>query len=130
MALKQLDILAKPVPAEVSGIYDIVHVRFFVSIIVKSDVTPLLTTTVALLGPGGYLQWEDSRIDRFVVESPSAEISTTACDTILRILRVGGEARGLQSDWVDALDRHLDEHGFEDVGVHLYDLRKQNKVSR
>lgn len=42
VTLKQLDILAKPMPAELIGIYDVVHIRAFVSVITDSSVKDML----------------------------------------------------------------------------------------
>ncbi|RYP34025.1 hypothetical protein DL767_004467 [Monosporascus sp. MG133] len=128
ISLKKLDILATPLPEEMIGAYDIVHVRAFVSIIVNSDLTPLLTTVLALLKPGGWLQWEESRAEKFLVDSPSPsnEISRTACDTISHILKAGGEARGLTFEFLGELDRHLQEHGFLDVSMQAAEKRKQD----
>lgn len=53
VTLKKLDVFAKPLPEELIGAYDIVHVRALVSVISNSDLTPLLSTALALLKPGG-----------------------------------------------------------------------------
>ncbi|RYO92656.1 hypothetical protein DL766_008783 [Monosporascus sp. MC13-8B] len=128
ISLKKLDILARPLPEEIVGVYDIVHVRAFVSIIVNSDLTPLLSTVLALLKPGGWLQWEETRAEKFLVDSPSPsnEISRTACDTISHILKAGGEARGLNFEILGELDQHLQEHGFLDVSMEAAEKRKQD----
>lgn len=118
--------LARPLPEEMIGAYDIVHVRAFVSIIVNSDVTPLLSTALALLKPGGWLQWEESRADTYFVDSPFPEVSKSACQTIVQILKAGGEARGSSFEFLGELDRHLKEHGFDDVHMEAPDTRKQD----
>ncbi|RYP62642.1 hypothetical protein DL771_009635 [Monosporascus sp. 5C6A] len=128
ISLKKLDILAKPLPEEMLGAYDIVHVRALVSTIVNSDLTPLLSTVVALLKPGGWLQWEESKAEKYLVDSPSPsnEISRTACDTIAHIIKQGGDARGLNFEFLGELDRHLREHGFLDVSMQAAEKRKQD----
>ncbi|KAI1397743.1 hypothetical protein F4819DRAFT_503045 [Hypoxylon fuscum] len=126
MTLKKLDVLARPLPEEMIGTYDIVHVRAFVSIIVNSNLTPLLSTALALLKPGGWLQWEESRADTYFIESPSPEISTSACDTIAQILQAGGKARGTTFAFLGELDRHVKEHKFENVHMQLANTRKQD----
>ncbi|KAI0448304.1 hypothetical protein F5B21DRAFT_498020 [Xylaria acuta] len=126
VSLKQLDILAKPLPAELVGIYDVVHIRAFVSVIPDADLTPVLSVASKLLKPGGYLQWEDSRGDRFIVDSPSPQISKVACDTIVQVLKAGGQAKGITNDWVDVLDTHLDQFGFQDVRLLMQEKRKQD----
>ncbi|KAI0399833.1 S-adenosyl-L-methionine-dependent methyltransferase [Xylaria palmicola] len=126
VSLQQLDILAKPLPAELVGTYDVVHIRAFVSVIPNADLTPVLSTAFELLKPGGYLQWEESRGDRFIVESPSPQISKVACDTIVHVLKAGLQAKGIVNDWVDVLDTHLDKFGFQDVRLHVQAKRRQD----
>ncbi|KAI1383171.1 uncharacterized protein F4822DRAFT_419541 [Hypoxylon trugodes] len=126
VSLKELDILAKPLPAELIGVYDIVHIRAFVSVIPNADLTPVLSVASELLKPGGYLQWEESRGDRFIVESPSPQISKAACDTIVQVLKGGLQARGIRNDWVDVLDTHLEKYGLQNVHMNVHEKRKQD----
>lgn len=127
VTLKKLDVLARPLPEEMIGAYDVVHVRAFTSIIINSNLEPLLSTALALLKPGGWLQWEESRADTYFVESPSSSASTTACNTIVKILEAGGKARGSTFEFLGELDRHVTENGgFEDVHMQMADSRKQD----
>lgn len=126
ITLKKLDVFSRPLPEEMIGVYDIVHVRGFVSMIANSNVTPLLSTALALLKPGGWLQWVDVRIDWFSAESPSLEISKAACETLLQAMVADADARGLEGDWLDVLDRHLKEHSFKNVHLRTYETRKQD----
>ncbi|KAI6080385.1 hypothetical protein F4821DRAFT_59737 [Hypoxylon rubiginosum] len=125
VTLKQLDILKSP-PNERTGLYDIVHIRYSVSLVIKSNVTPLLSTALAFLKPGGFIQWEEMRADSFLVESPSPLISKTACDTIAGEMAAGCKVHGLESGWVYKLDQHLSSHGFENVGMRTIQKRKQD----
>lgn len=124
ISLKQLDILAEPLPAELIGIYDIVHVRAFGSVI--NDTTSVLSVASKLLKPGGYLQWEECRGDRFIVESPSPQISKTACDGIVKVLKGGLQAKGISKDWVDVLDTHFSQYGFQNARLHRHEKRRQD----
>ncbi|KAI0441369.1 hypothetical protein F4803DRAFT_576508 [Xylaria telfairii] len=126
VSIKQLDILAKPVPAELVGIYDVVHIRAFVSAVPNGDLTPVLSVASELLKPGGYLQWEETRGDKFIVESPSPQISKVACATIVQILNAAMQARNASYDWVDVLDTHLEKFGLQDVRLHVQEKRKQD----
>ncbi|RYC63732.1 hypothetical protein CHU98_g2472 [Xylaria longipes] len=126
VSLNHLDILSRPLPAELLGIYDVVHIRAFVSVIPDADLTPVLSVASELLKPGGYVQWEESRGDRFIVESPSPQISKVACDTIVQVLKAGLQARGIVNDWVEVLDTHLDKFGFQDAQLHVQEKRRQD----
>ncbi|KAL9561406.1 hypothetical protein ACKAV7_014761 [Fusarium commune] len=121
--LSTLDVLARPLPAELQGIFDVVHVRAFLSIIRHGDLAPLLTSVLALLKPGGWLQWEETRADKFVAASPSPNVSKEACDTLISIIDAGGKASGLNFAFLDSLETHVIRHGFEDVQVRHIDKR-------
>ncbi|KAI0883928.1 uncharacterized protein GGS22DRAFT_27825 [Annulohypoxylon maeteangense] len=126
ITVKKLDVLARPLPQEITGVYDIVHVRAFTSIIVNADLDPLLSTALALLKPGGWLQWEELRADRYLVESPSPEISKSACETLVHIVQAGGKARGATYEFLGELDQHLKQYGFTDVHMQTTDTRKRD----
>lgn len=123
MILSTLDVLQQPLPTELQGAFDVVHVRAFVSIIRNGDPAPLLNSALALLKPGGWLQWEETRADAFVATSPSPAVSKDACDTIIHIMDAGGKASGFDFTFLDSLDTHLSRHGFEDVEVRQVDKR-------
>ncbi|KAK6189165.1 hypothetical protein LQW54_013555 [Pestalotiopsis sp. IQ-011] len=125
VTFRQHNVLAQPQPADIIKVYDIVYVKGFVSLIANSNVTPLLLSVRALLKPGGWLQWVDARIDALVAESPSAGISKEACDTAREFMIRDANARGLRGEWLDVLDRHLEEHGFE--GVRLRSDKKKRQ---
>lgn len=126
VSIKQLDILAKPVPAELIGIYDVVHIRAFVSVITDGDLTPILSLAWRLLKPGGFLQWEETRGDKWVVESPSPQVSKMACESIVQVLEGGQKAQGINNEWVDVLDTRLCQFGFQDARLISYEKRKQD----
>ncbi|KAL3430398.1 hypothetical protein BDV09DRAFT_178619 [Aspergillus tetrazonus] len=126
VTFRQLDILANPLPTELLGVYDIVHIRAFGSIILDSKLAPILTAAFELLKPGGFIQWEETRGDRWIVESPSAQVSTTACDSIVQILLGGMQQRRIQNDWIDALDTHLNQFGFQNARLLVQEKRKQD----
>ena len=126
MTFKQLDILAKPLPPEMVGAYDVVHLRAFVSVIVESNLTPLLYTVLALLKPGGFFQWEESRSDAYVVESPSPEINKTACEGVAGVLKAFSKSQHIYTDWVDTMDQRLKEHGFEGSRMDTVEYRRED----
>ncbi|KAI1207692.1 uncharacterized protein F4807DRAFT_434246 [Annulohypoxylon truncatum] len=126
VTLKKLDILAKPLPADMVGAYDIVHARALTSIIVGSDLSPVLSAALALLKPGGWLQWEESRADTWVVQPPAPDVSTTACDTIAHMLKAAGQARGSGFEFLGELGRHVEEFGFSDVHSLSVNLRPRD----
>ncbi|KAI0413075.1 hypothetical protein F5X98DRAFT_301568 [Xylaria grammica] len=116
ISLTKLDVLSKTLPEEVIGAFDVVHIRAFSSIIINNNTTALLSTALALLKPGGWLQWEEWGTE-FVVETASPGLSTVACERIAGILKAGGDAQGMKVDFVKEFDRHLADAGFRQVHV-------------
>ncbi|XXH00333.1 hypothetical protein Hte_006677 [Hypoxylon texense] len=126
VSLKKLDILAKPLPAELSGIYDVVHIRAFGSLIPTTDLTPVLSIASELLKPGGFLQWEELRGDRFIAESPSPQVSKVSCETIVQMLKGRLQAQGIQQEWADVLDAHFTQFGLQNARLLVHEKRKQD----
>ena len=56
--LKLLD-ATKPLPAELRGQFDVVHIRLLQSIILDNDPSNIICHCKELLRPGGYVQWEE-----------------------------------------------------------------------
>lgn len=125
--LRQLNILQPP-EAELMGVYDVVHVRAFASTLAQTGVAPLLSTVLALLKPGGYFQWEEAKVDKFIIESPAAaEVPSEACNAISQLLKAAQDARGgADCTLVDRLDQVVLDHGFDDVLVKVFPNRRQD----
>ncbi|KAF2794798.1 hypothetical protein K505DRAFT_324507 [Melanomma pulvis-pyrius CBS 109.77] len=126
VSLKKLDILREALPSDLLGTYDIVHVQGFTSLVVNSNVTPLLSAVLAFLKPGGFLQWVEVPTDDLVVESPSPATSKTACDKIIQCLKGIAQAQGIVGDWVASLDQCLLTHSFDSVRMYIKEKRQQD----
>ncbi|KAJ5219933.1 hypothetical protein N7468_009137 [Penicillium chermesinum] len=124
--LQQRDVLAEPLSAEMIGTYDVVHIRAFVSIVPDGNVGPILAVASKLLKPGGFIQWDESRGDIWMVESPSPQVSTSACESIVQVLWSGQKARNISDKWVEGLDKLLDKSGFQDSRLLAREKRKQD----
>ncbi|KAL8776594.1 MAG: hypothetical protein Q9213_008210 [Squamulea squamosa] len=77
VALGTIDIF-KPVPEPLCGQYDVVHVGLLVLVVEKGDPLPVLDSLLALLKPGGYLQWDDADYGGSYVQSPQPNVSSVA----------------------------------------------------
>lgn len=49
-----MDIFADPVPEELVGRYDVIHIRLFMLVILSGDPIPLLKNLMKLLKPGEF----------------------------------------------------------------------------
>ena len=103
------------------------HIRAFASTVSGSDLlTSTLSVASSLLKPGGYLQWEENRGDLWVAEAPSPKVSTAACDSVLNVLMSGLKAKGISYAWIDELDTHAKQFGFQNVRLLPFNYRKQD----
>ncbi|GJP98372.1 cytochrome P450 family protein [Aspergillus niger] len=83
LILHERDIL-QPFPEEYHGVYDIVNVRFFITLLNEKNLSLFLTNINAILKPGGFLQWLDldprSANAVAYLEGQKSNITTTATD--------------------------------------------------
>ncbi|KAI0469560.1 hypothetical protein F4859DRAFT_487053 [Xylaria cf. heliscus] len=124
--LMEYDLLDESLTQKMGGVYDVVHIRSLASIVAESNVTPLLSVAVALLKPGGWIQWEEIPADRLRVDAPWPDITTHGCDLIADMLGVGAKEAGLNFGFVEQLDLKLTEHGFEDVKMKANEKLKRD----
>ncbi|KAI9717490.1 MAG: hypothetical protein M1828_007190 [Chrysothrix sp. TS-e1954] len=54
----------QPVPSELHGIYDLVHVRYLIAGMQPDDWEPALRNLLQLLRPGGVIQWEEPALSQ------------------------------------------------------------------
>ncbi|KAA6408447.1 MAG: hypothetical protein FRX48_07529 [Lasallia pustulata] len=106
VTLEYLDAL-KPIPQELHGKYDIVHVRLFLFVIQNGDPRPLLDNAMHMLKPGGHLQWVEHDPETVHVEALHPEEKRSANEEIVRsvnLLRSCG--------WVSELPAHFENAGY------------------
>ncbi|RAK95951.1 class I SAM-dependent methyltransferase [Aspergillus ibericus CBS 121593] len=114
--LETLDLL-KPIPEALRGQYDIVHVGLVVLVVENDDPTTVLENLLALLKPGGYLQWDESDFGGLETSSPDASIPHEALDEVKqRVLGSLLAAKQVDFHWV----RHLGQY-FRDRGATVVD---------
>lgn len=128
VTLTKLDILAEDaLPSELKGVYDVVHIRAFDSVIRNAEaIQPVLTVASALLKPGGFLQWEEMRGDNVIVEAPRPDVSKIACATLAGLLQGVLRAPGSDKSWVDVLDTHVAAFGFRETELRVQEKREQD----
>ncbi|KAI1277113.1 S-adenosyl-L-methionine-dependent methyltransferase [Xylaria sp. FL0933] len=125
ITLETLDVFAKPLPRELIGAYDVVHVRAAVSLILNADTEPLLSSVLAMLKPGGWLQWEEPA-PYFLVQQATPTREKSACKTLVDTQRPRSDKRGCKSDYLAELDQHLARHKFGEVYMTKTFTRKED----
>lgn len=111
--LRELD-LYEPLPAELEGIYDVVHLRLFFVVIRNDDPSPVLQNLLRMLSefylftfwfdfpftiffdpngptePGGWLQWSEHNYESWSVQSVGGRETTPALDEMMKMMKQTG----------------------------------------
>jgi len=97
----------KPFAEEYQGVYDVVHVRFLLTLVSSDTIQTLLQNLLKLLKPSGYLQWvePDMMASRIVASDPQS--STAAVEELQKMMQ--GQVGA--TDWVKKLPQLFKEHG-------------------
>ncbi|MCJ1382256.1 hypothetical protein MMC17_005369 [Xylographa soralifera] len=98
-------------PADLIGVFDIVHIRLFIAIIKNNDPTVLLDFCHKLLKPGGFLQWDDHEPSVNQVGSYKGS-PTEGMEMISRMTQTHKPTA-----WIARLPTTFGERGFEVVDV-------------
>ncbi|RAH47760.1 class I SAM-dependent methyltransferase [Aspergillus brunneoviolaceus CBS 621.78] len=106
-------------PAELVGVYDVVHIRHFTLVLLDEEVGPVLERIYKLLKPGGYLQWTEVDMGSFRVESTEPSNPTAALNRLLKISE--GHDPRLRPRWVPSLPAKAAAVGFHEVHVDARD---------
>ncbi|KAJ5919850.1 hypothetical protein N7454_009685 [Penicillium verhagenii] len=83
--------ILQPVPDELKGKYDLVHVRLLVAALVKGDVKTAVDNLTELLRPGGWIQWDELDGDSWAERVPSSHVSE-----INQLVRSHMETNGME----------------------------------
>ncbi|MCJ1431029.1 hypothetical protein MMC27_000379 [Xylographa pallens] len=78
VAIHKLDIYGE-IPRRFYGQYDIIHVRFFLCVVIQSNPKALLERLMVMLKPSGWIQWteQDVKTCRIVSAKPNAKTEHT-----------------------------------------------------
>ncbi|KXJ86604.1 hypothetical protein Micbo1qcDRAFT_219220 [Microdochium bolleyi] len=110
---------------ELEGVYDVVHLRAWCSIVTKNDPSHTIAVAMRMLKPGGYIQWEETRVDKQTCSAgpDAAPASAVATETIIKIISAGGAALGNTYTFLGSLGEHLSKGGFTEVTSKEYAKR-------
>ena len=100
MTLQHWDI-REPVPAELVGVYDIVHIRNFAFVLRDEEIPDVLDKLVQLAKPGGYVQWGEADVASFRIEKMNPENEVPALTKLLALSQ--GQDSRLKPTWVPGL---------------------------
>jgi hypothetical protein len=92
----------KPFPSQYHGLYDLVHVRLLLAAIKSDQYLETVRNLMALLKPGGYIQWEEFDIDG-VSSAPKGPVHTKLVDHASQLIIKLGMSTHCSTQVVDAL---------------------------
>ncbi|SMR46870.1 unnamed protein product [Zymoseptoria tritici ST99CH_3D1] len=104
ITLRQTDVLQPP-PPELLAKFDIIHIRHFVCVVASNDPAPLLRNLLAMLKPGGWLQWGEWDVLNRHFTKVSPETPQVCIDALGEELAKLRPSR--QPKWTSRLDEYM-----------------------
>lgn len=104
-----------PVPDQMIGIYDVVHVRLLLLVVQKSDPRNILRNLIRMLKPGGYIQWDELNYPETYVRTSHSSRDTPA----LHELREMVYSRG-RNNWTLQLPELFVAEGLLDTLIYHF----------
>jgi hypothetical protein len=113
MTLRTCDILQPP-PQDLLSKYDIIHIRHFVCVVGGNDPAPLLRNLLAMLKPGGWLQWGEWDVlnRHFTKASPD---TPQVCIDRLNVELGALRRHTSQPNWTPRLDEYMLAENVQEV---------------
>ncbi|CAD6582664.1 MAG: hypothetical protein ASARMPREDX12_000999 [Alectoria sarmentosa] len=112
VTLSSLDSLA-PLPEHLIGKYDVVHIGLLVMIIKNENPVPLLKNVMAMLKPGGYVQWDEMDVGSLNPSFPDKSRPCPHYDALHTQSTAFFDARNLTYRWVSELDKFFKQQGLD-----------------
>ncbi|MCJ1303443.1 hypothetical protein MMC08_006253 [Hypocenomyce scalaris] len=110
--LQTLDALGA-VPEELVGKYDVVHVGLLCVVVRNEDPAPVLKHLMALLKPGGYLQWDENDGGSARATPVDPAMAHPHTDRWAIQSKSWFTARGFTYKWISELDKLFTKHGLQ-----------------
>lgn len=112
-SVRRLDVL-QDLPADLNGEYDVINVRLIQGGL-GDDPVPALRNFIAMLKPGGYLQWQEIDLRGLVVATAKAGLNQSVMEELLKEVYAFEFGR-----WVPRLAKTCAESGLLDPQTHRY----------
>ncbi|KAI1075742.1 S-adenosyl-L-methionine-dependent methyltransferase [Whalleya microplaca] len=105
--------IREPVPDELLGAYDIVHIRNFSFVLKDDEIDSVLGRLIQITKLGGYLQWAEPDVASFRVGKRSPD---TNADYLRKLYDLTQSLEGLANPtWVPRLPGVFEEHGLQAI---------------
>lgn len=113
-----LDALSDPhqVPSELVGTFDVIHIRLLVGAVADNNPAPVIKAALALLKPGGYLQWTEIASPIYVMGENEGKVPLmkgVSDDSLLGRLGIST----FEEAWMVKLPKTYEELGLQAVEI-------------
>ncbi|EFQ97616.1 hypothetical protein MGYG_00655 [Nannizzia gypsea CBS 118893] len=108
IAFREWDLFQNPVPPDLVGKYDLIHVRSLAMRLAGKDLKSVIGRLYQLLKPGGYLQWDESDYKNMGVAKTEPAVTAPSLTELAKLWHSDG-----RHDWTIALPQLLGEEGFQ-----------------
>ncbi|KAL9042132.1 MAG: hypothetical protein Q9214_003876 [Letrouitia sp. 1 TL-2023] len=98
------------IPQKLLEKYDVVHIALFAVNIRNENPVPVLMNLIAMLRPGGFLQWEESDICSMHASLAGQELSECYEDSMISELLKWLASQQITSRWVREMDSLFRQH--------------------
>ncbi|KAF2238508.1 S-adenosyl-L-methionine-dependent methyltransferase [Viridothelium virens] len=117
----------RPFPEQYIGAYDVVNVRFLLTLIRGPEAVPFLKNLVTLLKPGGYIQWTEPQFYSVQTKLSNPE---SASGNVVRHLEalMRKPPSGVTYEWVAELPSTFEKAGLELVCHELFPVKDSYKL--
>lgn len=122
ISLETMDV-HKPIPHELRGKYDLVHVRLFITVVKKDDPSPILENLKAMLKPDGYLQWSEHNLATISVESTKPGMKLGEVQFL-----VDHAKNAVPYGWPSTLGDDFAKQGFTKVSHNRYPIKPDTRM--
>lgn len=124
--LKVLDAFVDPLPEELVGKFDVVHVRVFTAVVKNGNPAQLIANAVKMLKPGGYFQWDEMDSESLKAIPPQPSVSAAETQEMLDTSLVSARsAMSLDYSWIPRLGSLFEQHGLDVLADFRMDVKKE-----
>lgn len=117
----ELGNLFEPVPEKYQNYFDVVHVRIIVAAIYNMDKDLLLRNILAMVKPGGYIQWDELIEPTILVVNPDLTIQNKMSEAVRQMYNVSAFRPATQ--WALTLPKIFTQYGLENVVGHKPEVK-------
>jgi hypothetical protein len=91
-SIRKVDLYG-PLPEDLVGVYDVIHLRLFLVVIRDDDPVPVLRNLLKMLKPGGWIHWSEHNMESWSVQTVDKDVTAPALQQMLDMMMNTGIGR-------------------------------------